>query len=78
MSNPLDGFTVTAQDLWYVGEGLQRPECILAEPDGSLWSADARGGVVHIRPDGTRFNQRKTRCGGQGGPRQEGNRRAEG
>jgi gluconolactonase len=53
MSNPLDGFTVTAQDLWYVGEGLQRPECILAEPDGSLWSADARGGVVHIRPDGT-------------------------
>ncbi|MCW1932736.1 SMP-30/gluconolactonase/LRE family protein [Pararhodobacter zhoushanensis] len=53
MRNPLDGFTVTAQDLWYVGEDLQRPECILAEPDGSLWSADARGGVVHIRPDGT-------------------------
>lgn len=53
MSNPIDGFTVTAQDIWYVGEDLQRPECILAEPDGSLWSADARGGVVHIRPDGT-------------------------
>lgn len=53
MPNPLDGFTVTAEDLWYVGEDLQRPECILAEPDGSLWSADARGGVVHIRPDGT-------------------------
>jgi len=53
MSNPLDGFTVTKDDLWFVGEGLQRPECILAEPDGSLWSADARGGVVHIRPDGT-------------------------
>ncbi len=31
---------------------LQRPECILAERDGTLWSADARGGVVHIRPDG--------------------------
>ncbi len=53
MTNPIDGFTVTADDLWYVGEYLQRPECILAEPDGSLWSADARGGVVHIRPDGT-------------------------
>lgn len=53
MRNPLDGFTVTADDLWYVGKDLQRPECILAEPDGSLWSADARGGVVHIRPDGT-------------------------
>ncbi|MCB1389264.1 MAG: SMP-30/gluconolactonase/LRE family protein [Rhodobacteraceae bacterium] len=53
-ANPLDGFVVTAGDLWYLGEDLQRPECILAEPDGSLWSADARGGVVHIRPDGTR------------------------
>ena len=36
-----------------MGEGLQRPECILAEPDGTLWAADARGGVVRIRPDGT-------------------------
>lgn len=53
MKNPLDGFRVTRDDLWYVGEDLQRPECILAEPDGTLWSADARGGVVHIRPDGT-------------------------
>jgi len=32
---------------------LQRPECILAEPDGTLWSADARGGVVRISPDGS-------------------------
>lgn len=53
MSNPIDGFTVTKEDLWYVGDGLQRPECILAEPDGSLWAADARGGVVHICADGT-------------------------
>ncbi|WP_245902505.1 SMP-30/gluconolactonase/LRE family protein [Pararhodobacter marinus] len=53
MTNPIDGFTVSKQDIWYVGEDLQRPECILAEPDGSLWSADARGGVVHIRPDGS-------------------------
>lgn len=51
--NPLDGFTVDPAAIRYVGEGLQRPECILAERDGSLWSADARGGVVHIRPDGT-------------------------
>ena len=36
----------------YVGEDLQRPECILAEPDGTLWSADARGGVVRLCPDG--------------------------
>jgi sugar lactone lactonase YvrE len=51
--NPIDGFTVTRDDLWFVGADLQRPECILAEPDGSLWSADARGGVVHLRPDGS-------------------------
>jgi gluconolactonase len=51
--NPIDEFTVTAADITYVGEGLQRPECILAEPDGSLWVADARGGVVHIRSDGS-------------------------
>lgn len=51
--NPLDGFRVDKQAIRYIGEGLQRPECILAERDGSLWSADARGGVVHIRPDGS-------------------------
>jgi sugar lactone lactonase YvrE len=51
--NPIDGFVVDPGDLQYVGEDLQRPECILAEPDGSLWTADARGGVVHIRPDGS-------------------------
>jgi sugar lactone lactonase YvrE len=51
--NPIDGFTVDPSAITYVGAGLQRPECILAERDGSLWSADARGGVVHIRPDGS-------------------------
>ena len=33
--------------------GLQRPECILAEPDGTLWTADARGGVARLTPAGT-------------------------
>ncbi|HVK92447.1 MAG TPA: SMP-30/gluconolactonase/LRE family protein [Mycoplana sp.] len=51
-SNPIDGFTVDPAAISYVGEGLQRPECILAERDGTLWSADARGGVVRIAPDG--------------------------
>ncbi len=50
--NPILGFQVDRADIVHVGHGLARPECILAEPDGSLWSADARGGVVHIRPDG--------------------------
>ena len=38
-----------------IGHGLQRPECILAERDGTLWSARCtRGGVMRrYRPDGT-------------------------
>lgn len=36
-----------------IGHDLQRPECILAERDGTLWTADARGGVVQIRPNGS-------------------------
>lgn len=51
--NPLRNFTLDKEQIWYVGSDLQRPECILAERDGSLWAADARGGVVHIAPDGT-------------------------
>ena len=51
--NPLDSFTVDRASIRYIGHDLQRPECILAEPDGTLWSADARGGVMRIAPDGT-------------------------
>lgn len=50
--NPLKDFRITRDDLQFIGSGLQRPECILAEPDGTLWSADARGGVMRIAPDG--------------------------
>jgi gluconolactonase len=53
MRNPIDGFEVDPLSLKTIGTDLQRPECILAEPNGSLWSADARGGVMHIRPDGS-------------------------
>lgn len=51
--NPLDGFTVDRASIRYVGRELQRPECILAEADGTLWCADARGGVTRIAADGT-------------------------
>ncbi len=51
--NPIDGFEVDPASITYIGEDLRRPECILAEPDGSLWTADSRGGVVHLRPDGS-------------------------
>ncbi len=52
-ANPIDGFEVDPASIRTVGRDLQRPECILAERDGSLWAADARGGVVHIAPDGS-------------------------
>lgn len=52
-NNPIRGFTIDPASIQYIGNDLQRPECILAESDGSLWAADARGGVVHIRADGS-------------------------
>lgn len=52
-ANPLRGFAVDRAQIRRIGHDLQRPECILAEPDGTLWSADARGGVMRIAPDGT-------------------------
>ena len=51
-SNPILDFGIDKSTLKYIGQDLQRPECILAEHDGTLWSADARGGVVRITPDG--------------------------
>ncbi|WP_250475161.1 SMP-30/gluconolactonase/LRE family protein [Caballeronia sp. GAFFF1] len=52
-TNPIDEFTVDRESIGYVGRDLQRPECILAERDGTLWAADARGGVTRIAADGT-------------------------
>lgn len=51
--NPLIGWQVDRAGIGTVGKDLQRPECILAERDGTLWAADARGGVMRIAPDGS-------------------------
>ncbi|MBV8808697.1 MAG: SMP-30/gluconolactonase/LRE family protein [Acidobacteriaceae bacterium] len=51
-TNPILDFGIEKSSLTWVGYDLQRPECILAERDGTLWSADARGGVVKLTPDG--------------------------
>ena len=53
MRNPILDFGIDPATLNYIGSGLQRPECILAEQDGTLWTADSRGGVVRLRHDGT-------------------------
>src|SRR5215207_4871525 len=52
-ANPVVDFGIDRGSIRFIGEGLQRPECILAEPDGTIWSADARGGVVRLAPDST-------------------------
>lgn len=51
--NPLKGWQVDRALIRTIGHGLQRPECILAERDGTLWAADGRGGVMRIAPAGS-------------------------
>lgn len=46
--NPLKNWRVNREDIQFLGENLQRPECILAEPDGTVWAADARGGMANL------------------------------
>ena len=41
------------EQLRQLGAGLVRPECVLATANGDLFSADWRGGVAHIRADGS-------------------------
>jgi len=41
------------EDVSWVGTGLVRPECVLATASGDLYTADWRGGVAHIRQDGS-------------------------
>ena len=45
-------FTLDLDALSWTGRDLQRPESVVAEPDGTLWASDGRGGVTRIDPDG--------------------------
>ena len=65
MGNPLRDFRLDPADITTTGRDLRRPECVLAERDGTLWAADLRGGVLQIRPDGS---QRVVRPASGGGP----------
>lgn len=46
------GFTLDPSRIEHVGQGLVRPECVIAEADGTLWTSDARGIATRIDPDG--------------------------
>ena len=45
-------FSLTKKDFFTVGSGLSRPECVWYDTDG-LWVSDNRGGVAHLKSDGT-------------------------
>lgn len=44
---------ISLHALGFAGSDLRRPECVLATARGDLFAADWRGGVAHIRRDGT-------------------------
>jgi len=73
-SNPILDFGIDKAAIQYVGTDLQRPECILAEPDGTLWAADARGGVARLNPDGTQRIITQQRSGSFAGATSEADR----
>ncbi len=53
MSNvPIKEFHLDLKDLTYTGQDLVRPESIVAQPDGTLWTVDGRGGLLRIDKQG--------------------------
>lgn len=55
-------FRLQPGDFRPVGRGLSRPECIVAERDGTLWVSDNRAALTRIDPQG-----RQTLVGSMGG-----------
>lgn len=45
-------FRLTAADFHPTGHGLSRPECIIAERDGTLWISDDQSALLRIGADG--------------------------
>lgn len=58
----IEEFKLQASDFRFLGEGLSRPECIIAETDGTLWVSDNRSALIRIAVDGG-----QTRIGDIGG-----------
>ena len=54
MSTPLEPRALAPlAELGSIGNGLTRPECVLTTRTGHIYTSDWRGGVAHIRPDGS-------------------------
>lgn len=48
----LQEFSLRPDDFDYIEADFNRPECILATSDGTVWAADARGGIAVVSPSG--------------------------
>ena len=48
-----DSASIPLTAVAFTGQGLTRPECVLATRAGALFTADWRGGVAMIAADGT-------------------------
>ena len=46
-------FTLGREDFRWIGQDLSRPECVVAERDGTLWVSDDRAAMTRIAADGT-------------------------
>lgn len=46
-------FTISLEDLSFIGGGLRRPECVLVTAKGNIYTSDWNGGVTVIQPDGS-------------------------
>lgn len=49
---PIKEFRLELSDLTFTGHDLVRPESIIAQPNGTLWVSDGRGGVTRIDSNG--------------------------
>ena len=45
-------FTIKPEDIRFIGEDLQRCECVMTTRSGDLFTPDKRGGVAIVRADG--------------------------
>ena len=46
------GPSITLNQITFYGEGLVRPECVIASRNGDLYASHGGGGITHITPDG--------------------------
>lgn len=51
-AQPQLDFGLGLDELFVTGRDLRRPECVLVQSDGVLWTSDDRGGVTRLDRDG--------------------------